>query len=243
MSAPAADAPATTTVLNVSAAASLTDVLKEILVTFRKENPNYDVRVNLGASGVLVKQIESSAPVDIFFSAGIEEIDELDRHGLIDQSTRASFATNRLVLVAPPGSKIKDWNDLKLPAVNRIAIANPETTPSGRAARATLTKRGLWNSVQKKVVLAQNVRQTLAYVSSGDVAAGTVFQTDALAAGAKVVKIAEATPKLDHPPIVYQVAAIKPGKNSKGAHDLAAFMASSEAHSVLAKFGFGPAPK
>src|SRR5262249_46356174 len=151
----------------------------EIGKAFTKSHPGTTVCFNFGASGALQQQIAQGAPVDVFASAASKEMDALQKDGHIEPATRIDFVGNRLVLIARNGRLVKKWEDVTLPFVKRIAISNPDSVPSGRYAKETLTKRGLWNAIQPKLVLGENVRQTLTYVATGDADAGMVFSTDA----------------------------------------------------------------
>ena len=225
----------------VSAAASLTDAFNEIGKAYTKANPQTVVRFNFGASGALQQQIAQGAPVDVFASASPKEMDALQVGGRLAKNTRADFAGNRLVLIAPLRSGLKTWEDLRRPNVKRIALSNPASVPSGRYAQETLTKRGLWSVVQPKSVFGENVRQTLAYVTNGDVDAGIVFATDAQAEKTRVRVVQTAVPGQDHQPIAYPVAAIADAPNPAGAQRFASFLQSQPAQSILARYGFTPA--
>src|SRR5512136_94773 len=133
----------------VSAAISLKNAFEEIGRLYEKKT-GVRVRFNLGASGLLQKQIESGAPVDIFASAGEKQMDELQAKGLIFADTRRNFARNELVLVIPENSKlpIRSFTDLARPEVARIAIGNPKTVPAGQYAEEALNRLKLWDKVQ-----------------------------------------------------------------------------------------------
>jgi molybdate transport system substrate-binding protein len=227
----------------VSAAASLTDAFKEIGAAYSKSAPGTVVRFNFGASGALLQQIQQGAPVDVFASAAPQEMDTLQRANRLVPGTRIDFAGNRLVLIVAPGSRIRDWKDLATPAVHRIALSNPTSVPSGRYAREALTRHGLWGAIQPKLVMGENVRQTLAYVTGGDADAGLVYATDASIAGAKVRVAREAVPGRDHAPIVYPAAVVTEGPNPGGARRFVQFLGRRTAQQILARYGFSPVRK
>jgi molybdate transport system substrate-binding protein len=225
----------------VSAAASLTDALNEVGKAYSMANPGTIVRFNFGASGALQQQIAQGAPVDVFASASPREMDALQKMNRIEPDTRADFAGNRLVLIAPMGSALKHWDDLRAPTVRRVAISNPESVPSGRYARETLTKRGLWDTVQPKAIFGETVRQTLTYVSGGNVDAGIVFATDAQTERQRVRVVEQAVAGRDHSPILYPAAVLTMAPNALGARKFTAFLLSTSAQSILARYGFTPA--
>lgn len=226
----------------VSAAASLTDALTEIGAAYTRANPGTVVRFNFGASGALMQQILQGAPVDAFAPASRREMDTLQQAHRVEPATRIDFASNRLVLVAPAGSRLRNWDGLRQRTVRRVAISNPAYVPSGRYAQQTLTARGLWPIVQPRAVLGENVRQTLTYVAAGDVDAGIVFATDARAEAARVRVAGYAIPGRDHEPIVYPAAVVRGAPNSASARRVVAYLRSAVAQAILRRHGFRPAP-
>lgn len=222
----------------VSAASSLTDAFNTIGVAFTQANPQTTVRFNFAASGVLQRQIEQGAPVDVFASASPKEIDALQQGGHLEARTRLNFISNRLVLIVPRGSRLKGWNDLKLNTVRRVALSNPATVPSGRYAQETLTRRGLWASLQPKMILGENVRQTLAYVAHGDADAGLVFATDAAIEKQRVRVAQTAVPGRDHEAILYPAAVLANAPHLPAARRFVAFLQSSTAQRICRRYGF-----
>ena len=226
--------------LTVSAASSLTDVLTETGRAFERVNPDVTVHFSFAASGVLLQQIRQGAPVDVLVSASLRELDTLATEQKIEAKSRVTLTGNRLVLVAPVGSALRRWDELATAAAPRIALANPEFVPAGRYAKETLSRRGLWTAVVPKAVYGQNVRQVLAYVASGDVAAGLVFATDA-AREKRVRIVATAQPGKDHEPIVYGAAVIRRSLQSRLARRFIAFLKSPSGQATFAHYGFRPA--
>jgi len=222
----------------ISAAASLTDSFSEIGRAYTAANPHTIVRFNFAASGPLQQQILQGAPVDVFASASPKEMDALQRANRIVAGTRVDFAANRLVLIAPAGSRLRSWNDLRSPAVRRVAVSNPDSVPAGRHARETLIRRELWSAVQPKAVFGENVRQTLAYVSGGNADAGIVFATDSRIEARRVRIVATDDPGGDHTPIVYPAAVVSGAPNAAGARSFVHFLQGREAKSILARYGF-----
>ena len=229
--------PASAGEIVVSAAASLTDAFQGIGRAYEQSSHGTKVRFIFGASGALQRQIEQGAPVDIFASAGVKEMDALEQSKRIDPETRTNFAGNRLVLIVPRNSVAKRWTDLKLPFIRRFAMSNPASVPSGRYALDTLTHRGLWADVHSKAVLGENVRQTLTYVTNGDVDAGIVFETDARRSGDRVCIIATAREGVDHAPIVYPAAIVTGTGQRSSARAFIGFLKTSMARKILIKNG------
>jgi molybdate transport system substrate-binding protein len=222
----------------VAAAVSLKDAFKEIGSMYESQT-GVRVRFNLGASGLLQKQIETGAPVDVFASAGEKQMDELQARGLIIAETRRDFTRNDLVLIVPAHSRlpIRSFADLVRPEVSRVAMGNPKTVPAGQYAREALTKTNVWPKLQFRIVLAENVRQVLDYVARGEVEAGLVYATDVAAAHGKV-SIAAYAPKGAHGPILYPIAIVKEAEDRSNAQRFIDLTLSDAGQAVLRKYNF-----
>jgi molybdate transport system substrate-binding protein len=230
-------AAAQTVPLRVSAAASLSDVLKEINAGFEKQS-GARVVLNLGASSLLVRQIEAGAPADIFFSADGTTMDQLRKAGLIDVSTREDQLSNALVVIVPAGESvpISSGSDLLKPDIRRIALGNPKAVPAGVYAKAWLTRLGLWQQVESKVLATDNVRSALAAVESGNVEAGVVYKTDA--AISPKVRVAYEIPAAESPGITYPMAVLKDARNQALAKQYLDYLDAPESHALFVKHGF-----
>lgn len=223
--------------ITVSAAASLTNAFTGVKEAFTKKYPEIKVTTNFAASNPLLRQIEEGAPVDVFASADQATMDKAVQGGFIDEATRVDFALNQLVLIAPSDSKLAltGLEDLKKDAVRRIAVGNPESVPAGRYAKAALTAASLWDTLQDKYIMGESVRQTLDYVSRGEVDAGIVYMTDAKQAGDKVTVIAVLK---GHDPVLYPIAVLKKSSAPKEAGIFVDFVLSDEGRELLSKYGF-----
>jgi len=224
--------------ITVSAAVSLRDAFREISKQY-EERTGSKINFNFGASGALQKQIESGAPVDVFASAGIPQMDALATQGLIAPETRRDFARNALVLVVPADSTAgpASFKDLGGAKVKKLAIGNPKTVPVGQYAEQTLTRLGLWQQLQPRLILAEDVRQTLDYVARGEVDAGIVYASDVRATGNRVRTVATA-PADTHDPILYPIAVVKASSRQEAARAFIDAVMSDEGQGVLEKYGF-----
>jgi molybdate transport system substrate-binding protein len=222
--------------LTVSAAASLTDAFKVLKADFEKKHPGTTIIYNFGASGSLLRQIENGAPVDVFASADQKTMDQAASKSLIVPATRVDFVQNGIVLIQPSDSKIhiKGIADLTQAGVKRIAIGNPATVPAGRYTQEALTNAKIWDAVQPKLVPGESVRQTLDYVTRGEVDAGFVFATDAKIAGAKVRFVQEAATTTK---VTYPIAVIAASKNPQ-AKAFVDFVVGAEGQKILHSYGF-----
>jgi molybdate transport system substrate-binding protein len=221
----------------VSAAASLTDVLNEISKDYQSKSKN-TVKFNFGPSSGLARQIDEGAPADIFFSADLPQMDNLDKKGRLEPETRKNLLSNQLVIVVPVDSKlaISSPKDLLKADVKRIALAEPSSVPVGVYSSKYLTDEGLWDQVKPKIVPVQDVRATRASVESGNVEAGFVYKTDA--AVSKKVKIVYEVPIDKGPKITYPVAIVKDSKRKDAARDFMSYVQSPAAMDAFKKFGF-----
>ncbi len=221
----------------VSAAASLSDVLKELGKIYGSRTGN-QVRFNFGASSGLARQIEEGAPADIFFSADLAQMDGLDKNGRLEPGTRRNVLSNQLVIIVPADSRlaIASPKDLLKSPVKKIALAEPTSVPVGVYAKKYLEGEGLWDKVKPKVVPVLDVRATLASVESGNVEVGFVYKTDA--AISKKVKVVYAVPIANGPKITYPVAIIKESKKKETARDFLKFVLSLQGKEAFRKYGF-----
>jgi molybdate transport system substrate-binding protein len=224
----------------VSAAISLKNAFEEIGRSFERTNRDVRVVFNFGPSGGLLRQIEAGAPVDVFASASREEMEEVERKGMVLPRSRVNFAANTPVLIVPLRTgrvRITSFADLKNAAVKRIAIGNPKTVPAGRYAEEVLRHYGLLPSINEKLVFAENVRQVLDYTARGEVDAGVVYKTDALLRPSEVTIVAEAPPDT-HEPTVYPIAAIKGTRNEAEAGTFIQTVTSPAGKKILRRYGF-----
>ncbi|WP_107687588.1 molybdate ABC transporter substrate-binding protein [Neisseria wadsworthii] len=223
--------------ITVSAAASLSDVFKEIAAQYEKQYPDAKIKLNTAASGALLQQAAKGAPVDVLAFADQKTMDMAVEQNLIVPATRKNFARNTLVVVAPGDSKltVKGLKDLQQSSVKRIAVGNPDSVPAGRYAKAALEKAGVWASITPKIINTQNVRQALDYVARGEVEAGFVYNTDAQIQNDKV-KVLWTVP-LDKP-VTYPIAVAKESKQQAEAKRFADYILSTKGQAVLQKYGF-----
>lgn len=227
------------TIIQVSAAISLKDALADLEKVYARKAPNVKLQFNLASSGMLQKQIEEGAPVDLFISAGKKQMDELAAKKLIEADTRYDLLGNELVLIVAHEKKgvVRTFADLADKAQS-LSIGQPETVPAGKYGKETLTHLKLWDKVQAKIMFAKDVRQVLAYVESGNVDAGLVYRSDARQM--KSGTVASVAPKASHSPIVYPMAVVTGSKNKAETVRFMEFLKSTAAAKVVAAHGFIP---
>ena len=221
----------------VAAAASLTDALTEVKRAYERERPTR-VRLVLGASSTLARQIIEGAPADVFFSADLEKLERLESAGLVQPGSRRNFLSNQLVMVAPGDSSlvIASPKDLVRTEVKRVALAEPSSVPAGIYARKYLEKQGIWAQVRGKVIPVGNVRAVLVTVELGNVDVGFVYGTDAK--NSSQVRIVYEVPMDQGPRIVYPVAILKGSERKVEARDFLDFVLSDAGRRIFQKRGF-----
>ena len=225
--------------LHVFAAASLKEALDDAARQFQRVNGR-KVAVSYAASPALAKQIENGAPADIFISADLDWMDYVDQRKLIRAGTRANLLRNRLVLIAPAQStvqvEIKPGFPLaKLLGDGRLSLADPDSVPAGKYAKAALEKLGVWSGVEGKIARAENVRAALNFVARNETPLGIVYQTDASAE--KKVRVVGRFAAETHPAIIYPVALIAASRHA-AAPAFFTYLKSPDARAIFEKYGF-----
>ncbi len=223
--------------ITVSAAASLTDAFREIGTRFEAARPGVTVRFNFAASGVLIQQVLQGAPVDVFASADQETMARGIDQKVLDAATRRNFAANTLVMIVPAqgGPALAQLADLSGPAVRRIAMGKPATSPAGRYTKEVLDRAKLYTALEPKIVFADTVRQVLDYVARGEVEAGFVYRTDA---EVQKDKVRVALTAAGHAPITYPAAVVSDSRQPALARAFVDFLSGSEAQAILTRHGF-----
>ncbi len=223
----------------VFAAASLRNAGDDIGQAFAAAGNGTPV-FSFASSADLAKQIEHGAPAALFISADDKWMDYLAERQLIIAETRRALLGNRLVLIAPTNSELSI--DLTPGADlagalgdGRLALADPDSVPAGRYAKAALESLNMWPGLEPKAVRAKDVRAALVLVERGEAAAAVVYRTDALVSDK--IKVVAEFPQDSHPPIVYPVALIA-GRDDDAARAFYDFLVGEEARAIFRDYGF-----
>jgi molybdate transport system substrate-binding protein len=152
--------------LLVAAASDLAPLEKPLRAGFSRHT-GLDVNFSFGSSGMLARQIANGAPFDVFLSANEQFVDQIEQQGFVSPGRRAVYAEGRVGLWSPSGA-VRTLAALTAPGLRHIAIPNPKHAPYGLAARELLQAASLWDSLQSRLVLAENVRQAFEYASTGN---------------------------------------------------------------------------
>ena len=224
--------------LQVSAAASLTDAMKELGTMYEKEHGSVRFVFNFGSSGALQQAIENGGAADVFVSAAQKQMNALDEKKLLADGTRIDLLQNEVVLITAKDSTLSlpDFKAVLDPQVTHIALGEPKGVPVGQYSEEVFTKLGILDQVKERAVYGSDVRQVLAWVESGDAECGIVYATDA--AISDKVKVAAVAPADTHEPIIYPAAVLKDAKNMEPAKEFLAFLQTDKAAKVFEKYGF-----
>ena len=225
----------------VLAASSTIEAMQEVADYWQAKGHARPV-MSFASSATLARQIQRGAPADVFLSADEAWMNELERDGLLRPGTRRDLLGNTLVLISGPAARSPVRWDGSGPigAVvegGRIAIADAESVPAGRYARAILESRDEWEDLRDSTVSAESVRAALALVERGQAEFGIVYRTDSLASPG-VSELGAFTPLADLP-IHYPVAVIDSGTHND-AEAFVSFLASTEGRAIFARYGFEP---
>src|SRR5699024_10968573 len=222
--------------LTVLAAASLTDAFQAIAQRFEQSH-GAKVILSFGASDTLAQQIIHGAPVHVFAAADQIAMDKVNEAGYLAQGSRVNFASNRLALITPAtsGTSLQGIADLENKAVQRIALANPDSVPAGRYAKHLLKTSRLWEATRSRQIFGQHVRQVLDYVARGEVDAGFVFATDAQQLPDRVYIVAVLSLLVE---ASYPIALIRLGADVTAAQEFLEFVRSDVGQDILQQYGF-----
>jgi molybdate transport system substrate-binding protein len=222
--------------LLVLAAADLQFALQQIADQYERERQR-KVTLTFGSTGNLSQQIENGAPADLFFAADESFLAGLERKGLVVEGTRGLYAVGRIVIApaktAPFGAKT--LQDLLQPEVKKVAIANPEHAPYGAAAKQALRAAQVWERVEPKLVLGENIAQTFQFVQTGNAEAGIVALSVVLGVpGTSYTLIDQAL----HLPLRQAAGVIATSKQPEVAREFLAFVNGPSGRPIMKQYGF-----
>ena len=227
--------------LVVAAAADLSTALKEISEGFEKKT-GVKVSLSFGASGALTQQIQNGAPFDLFFSADMDYPRLLIALGDADGASLYQYAIGKLVLWVPTDSPLdvehQGMNILLDPSVKKIAVANPQHAPYGRAAMAALKHAGMYDRIADRLVLGENISQATQFVESGNAQAGFVALAHAIAPAMRGKGKYWEVPVDFYPPLAQGMIVLSHSQHKKEAAEFLEYVKTKEAAELLRKYGF-----
>ena len=227
--------------VRVAAAADLNYAMKDLAARFEQKTGN-KVDLSFGASGNFYSQIQNGAPFDLFFSADLDYAKKLAEAGKIESASVRTCAVGHLVLWVPNSSKLdpaKLKMDLLLdPSIKKIAVANAQNAPYGRAGMAALEHFGLKDKVADKLVLGENISQTAQFVQSGNAQAGLIALSLAMSPAMKDAGKYWEVPQDAYPEIQQGVGILSASKHKQAAQAFIDYISSPEGTAVLEQYGF-----
>lgn len=230
--------------LTVAAASDLTFALPELAVGFERQT-NHTVRATFGSSGNFYSQIQNGAPFDLFFSADADYPRKLEAGGLAESGSLYVYAVGRIVLWVPKNSPLNlethGMQALLDGRVRRIAIANPQHAPYGRAAVAAMKAAGVYDKVAGKLVLGENISQAAQFVASGNADVGILALSLAVASALSSEGRFWEIPLYSYPRLEQAVVVLKSAKDVAAARAFLAYLKTPPAAAILRRYGFQPA--
>jgi molybdate transport system substrate-binding protein len=231
--------------LRIAAAADLKFAMGELAGMFEKHTET-KVSVTYGSSGNFFSQFQNGALFDLFFSADIEYPKKLEAAGLAVPGTFSEYGVGRIAIWTPPDSKLdvpnQLWQALLDSRVAKIAIANPEHAPYGRAAVAALQNAGIYESVKSKLVYGENISQAAQFVQSGNAQVGIIAMSLVVSPAMRDGKH-WAIPANSHPALTQGAIVLKDARDKDAARAFLEFIKTREARTTLARYGFEPPEK
>ncbi len=230
--------PAYAETINLSVAASMTDVFKEIIAVYAEDYPDTRIQANFGSSGSLAKQIDQGAPADLYVSANPKWMEFLVENKAVSQSSKRVIGYNKLVFIGQGGVTVSKMSELS--SLQKISIGSPLSVPAGQYARQAMEKAGVYLSLkqQRKLVMAKDARQALLYADRGEVDGAFVYKTDALLA--KDATIFFVVPDALYDRVSYLLALTVSGAERPTVTALYKYLASKRVGEILEKHGFEP---
>ena len=221
--------------LTIAAAADLQFALADGARQFHQQHPQTELAIDYGSSGNFYAQIRNGAPFDVYLSADVQYPRNLAHDGLVPADSVFVYGAGRIAVWVPSSSKLDPATALRDPSVRRIAIANPQHAPYGRAAEAALRSMGLYDSLEKKLVLGENISQTLQFVQSGAADAGIVALSLALAPTVRAQGRYWEVPVSAYPKIEQGGVILK---DSAAAREFRQWLLGPSGRSLLKQYGF-----
>jgi molybdate transport system substrate-binding protein len=224
--------------IRIAAASDLTRAFSQLAADFERET-GQPVALTFGSTGLLSKQLLQGAPFDVFAAASATYVDEVVRAGVCEGKTRARYGRGRLALWSRsdllPASPSRALGELASARFKRIAIAQPEHAPYGKAAREALVAAGIWQLIEARLVFAENVRQAYQLGQTHNVEAALVALSLVVDAPSDEWLLVDASL---HAPVEQELVACLRGRQPEGGRNFAAYVGSAHGRAVMVHFGF-----
>lgn len=226
--------------ITIAAAADLQFAMQDIDEQFQKATGK-NVKLIYGSSGNFFQQLQNGAPFDMFFSANLDYAKKLEAAGLTVPGSFYQYAKGKIVIWVPKDSTL-DLNSglqsLLNPKIRKIAIANPQHAPYGQAAVAAMQKEGIYDQVKDKLVLGENISQTLSFVVSESADVGIVALSLVLSPNMKDKGRCVEIPSSEYPPIEQATVILNSSKNKETAQQFLSFVKTPAIGETFRRYGF-----
>ena len=223
--------------LNVAVASNFSRTLQLLAKDFELKN-NHRLLISSASTGKLYTQINHGAPFDVFLAADERRPNLLIEEGKARAEMSAVYATGNLVLISHIKPEKSCQNVLNSPALKRLAMANPKTAPYGLAARQTLDKLRLWKTIKAKLVMGENISQSLQFVSTGNAQAGFVALSLLQQSTKLNIACEWQVPADMHEPIKQKMIVLASASNKPAAKAFWQYMQSDDAKTIIKNSGY-----
>ncbi len=228
--------------LIIAAASDLNLAMPEIVKGFKDSGHEVEVKVIFGSSGNFTAQIINGAPFDIFFSASLNYIEQLEKSGAIIPDSKYMYAIGKIALWVPNRSKIdiekSGIKSLLDPSIKKIAIANPQHAPYGRAAVEAMNRLGVAGAVKDKLILGENISQTAQFIQSGSADIGIIALSLAISPKMKSDGRFWLIPEESYNKIEQWFAIIRRSNNIPSAEGFINYFKGEDGRRILSGYGF-----
>lgn len=223
----------------VAVAANFTAPMKEIVAAFKQET-GHEVEVSFGSTGKLYAQIKNGAPFEALLAADEKRPKMLEKEGVAVRGSRFTYAIGSLVLwSAEPGAIDSEGRVLEQGTFAKLAIANPRLAPYGKAAVEVLNALGLWDKIEPKLVMGENIAQTFQFVDTGNADLGFVALSQVMQGGELTKGSGWIVPGDMHAPIRQDAVILESGRENRAVTELMEYLKSDKARAIIKSFRYG----
>jgi molybdate transport system substrate-binding protein len=223
--------------LTIAVASNFQSTARQLAAEFTKQS-GVPVRISAGSTGKLYGQIVNGAPFDIFLAADVERPALLEESGKTVSGSRFTYAIGTLLLWSRDHSISDCVRALHELGDSKLAIANPETAPYGRAAREFLRSEGLWDKLEPSLVIGENISQTMQFAANGGARFGLIARAQLHTPGSPLPSCSWPVPVERHAPILQQAVILRRTHNEQLAIQFLEFLQSEQARRMIAAGGY-----
>ena len=223
--------------LNIAVASNFAHTLQSLAVDFESKT-SHQLHISRASTGKLYTQINHGAPFDVFFAADERRPELLIAEGKATAELSRTYAIGKLVLISNINQNKTCRDILDNPSLKRLAIANPKTAPYGLAAQQTLKKLRLWKTLKAKLVMGENIAQSLQFISTGNAQAGFVAKSMLLQDTEIKFNCQWDVPADMHEAIKQKMLVLTKASNKPAARAFWQYMQSDDAKTIIKNSGY-----